>query len=184
MHFRTCIALAVLGMLPPAHGFHGVRLLTEGNGPGRTGWMKDEKVFTLANVKDMKLLWKVKLDSQPRRCTTSSRRSSRERDHGARPARDRDGRRHSDDLFGIDVATGDLLWKKQFENTFAPATEPATHALPGRPDGEAGDGTGVPGKHTIYAIAWDGRSARSTWPTVRTSPRPRSSCLPTASPTP
>ena len=40
--------------------------LTEGNDPGRTGWMKDEKVFTLANVKDMKLLWKVKLDSQPR----------------------------------------------------------------------------------------------------------------------
>jgi hypothetical protein len=26
--------------------------LTEGNDPGRTGWMKDEKVFTLANVKD------------------------------------------------------------------------------------------------------------------------------------
>ena len=28
--------------------------------------MNDEKVFTLANVKEMKLLWKVKLDSQPR----------------------------------------------------------------------------------------------------------------------
>src|SRR5919106_3299196 len=40
--------------------------LTEGNDPGRTGWMKDEKVFTLANVRDIKLLWKVKLESRPR----------------------------------------------------------------------------------------------------------------------
>jgi hypothetical protein len=29
--------------------------LTNGGDPGRTGWMKDEKVFTVANVQDMKL---------------------------------------------------------------------------------------------------------------------------------
>ena len=40
--------------------------LTHGVDPGRTGWMKDEKVFTTTNVGNMKLLWKVKLDSKPR----------------------------------------------------------------------------------------------------------------------
>src|SRR6185295_3687874 len=32
--------------------------LTEGVDNGRTGWVKDEKVFTTANVASMKLLWK------------------------------------------------------------------------------------------------------------------------------
>ena len=40
--------------------------LTHGVDPGRTGWVKDEKVFTTANVGDMKLLWKLKLESTPR----------------------------------------------------------------------------------------------------------------------
>jgi hypothetical protein len=41
--------------------------ITHGVDPGRTGWIKDEKVFTKANVGKMKLLWKVKLerDAQP-----------------------------------------------------------------------------------------------------------------------
>ena len=36
--------------------------LTEGVDNARTGWVKDEKIFTLANVGSTKLLWKVKLD--------------------------------------------------------------------------------------------------------------------------
>ena len=40
--------------------------VTHGVDPGRTGWIKDEKVFTKANVGKMKLLWKVKLESTPR----------------------------------------------------------------------------------------------------------------------
>jgi len=40
--------------------------LTHGGDPGRTGWMKDEKTFTTTNVRNMKLLWKVKLDAKPR----------------------------------------------------------------------------------------------------------------------
>ena len=43
----------------------GVDYLTEGPDVGRTGWVRDEKVFTKANVKDSKLLWKVKLDTVP-----------------------------------------------------------------------------------------------------------------------
>src|SRR5713226_6655075 len=40
--------------------------LTDGGNPQRTAWQKDEKILTTANVKDMKLLWKIKLDNQPR----------------------------------------------------------------------------------------------------------------------
>ena len=64
----------------------------------------------------------------------------------------------SDDLFGIDVASGELIWKKRYEKTFAPATEPVYHTLC------LGGQTAMPameqvsaGKYTIYAISWDGR---------------------------
>src|SRR6188508_1261859 len=40
--------------------------LTEGWDAARTGWIRDEHVFTRENVKTTKLLWKTKLDS-PRR---------------------------------------------------------------------------------------------------------------------
>ena len=40
-----------------------VDFLTEGVDNGRTGWVRDEKVFTPGNVASMKLLWKVKLES-------------------------------------------------------------------------------------------------------------------------
>src|SRR5688500_20356442 len=63
MSLRRCVGLAVLASWVPLAASD---YLTEGNDPGRTGWMKDEKVFTLANVKDMKLLWKVMLYSKPR----------------------------------------------------------------------------------------------------------------------
>jgi hypothetical protein len=108
---RGCVATAVLASCIPLMASD---YLTEGNDPGRTGWMKEEKAFTLANVKDMKLLWKVKLESQPRemhnlfspliagRVTTA---------RGAREVAIVAG--ISDELFGIDVASGELLWKKR-----------------------------------------------------------------------
>src|SRR5262244_1472515 len=40
--------------------------LTDGGNPQRTAWQQDEQILTTANVKDMKLLWKIKLDNQPR----------------------------------------------------------------------------------------------------------------------
>src|SRR5919201_2214160 len=40
--------------------------LTDGGNPQRTAWQKEEKILTTANVKDIKLLWKIKLDNQPR----------------------------------------------------------------------------------------------------------------------
>src|SRR5437867_10283939 len=44
----------------------GAEWLTDGGNPQRTAWQKDEKIFTPANVRNMKLLRKVKLDNEPR----------------------------------------------------------------------------------------------------------------------
>ena len=44
----------------------GAEYLTAGVDAQRTGWVKDEKIFTPQNVSGMKLLWKTKLESTPR----------------------------------------------------------------------------------------------------------------------
>src|SRR4026209_1729339 len=153
---RTWMALAILASWVPLMASD---YLTEGNDPGRTGWMKDEKVFTLANVKDMKLLWKVKLDSKPGGVEKLFPPLVAERVTTARGAREvAIVAGISDDLFGIDVASGEMLWKKRYESTFAPTDKTVYHPLC------LGGQTAVPameqvssGKYTIYAIAWDGR---------------------------
>src|SRR3954454_342502 len=43
-----------------------VDFLTEGFDNARTGWVRDEKVFTPANVGSMKLLWKLQVERTPR----------------------------------------------------------------------------------------------------------------------
>src|SRR5688572_33064599 len=40
--------------------------LTDGYDTRRTNWQRDEKTLTPDNVKGLKLLWKIKLDNQPR----------------------------------------------------------------------------------------------------------------------
>ena len=112
-----------------------------------------------ANVKDMKLLWKVKLDSRPREMHNLFSPLIAERGHRRRGAREvAIVAGISDDLFGIDVASGELLWKKRYESTFAPTDKTVYHTLC------LGGQTAMPameqvspGKYTIYAIAWDGR---------------------------
>ena len=44
----------------------GADWLTDGGDSKRTAWQKDEKILSTANVKDIKLLWKIKLDNEPR----------------------------------------------------------------------------------------------------------------------
>ena len=107
----------------------------------------------------MKLLWKVKLESQPREMHNLFSPLIAERVTTARGAREvAIVAGISDDLFGIDVASGELLWKKRYESTFAPTDKTVYHTLC------LGGQTAMPameqvspGKYTIYAIAWDGR---------------------------
>src|ERR1700757_3986669 len=44
----------------------GADWLTDGYDSKRTAWQRDEKVLTLDSARNMKLLWKLKLDNQPR----------------------------------------------------------------------------------------------------------------------
>ncbi len=158
MRMRKFLAVALLVCGPTLLASD---YLTEGVDPQRTGWMKDEKVFTTANVKDMKLLWKLKLDSTPRemhnlfppliaeRVTTASGPHEIAVVAGV-----------SDDLFGIDVGERQAALDEAFrQHVHAAGRRPwRRHALSRRSDGRAGDRADVtPGNYTVYAVSWDGR---------------------------
>jgi len=112
---KVMFLILLLGLTGDASDF-----LTEGVDKERTGWVRDEKVFTVGNIGQMKLLWKMKLESTPRamhnlfapliaeRVTTSQ--GSRELAVVAGV---------SDDLFGVDVATGRQIWHRHFDSTLA-----------------------------------------------------------------
>ena len=94
--------------------------LTEGVDNGRTGWVRDEKVFTRANVGSMKLMWRVKLASKPRAMHNLFAPLVAERvttPQGTRELAVVAG--VSDDLFGIDVASGEQIWHRHFDSTLA-----------------------------------------------------------------
>ena len=38
---------------------------TDGGNPQRTAWQQDEKILNKNNVKNLKILWKIKLDNKP-----------------------------------------------------------------------------------------------------------------------
>jgi outer membrane protein assembly factor BamB len=132
--------------------------LTEGVDKGRTGWVRDEKVFTPANVGSSRLLWKITLKSTPRAMHNLFAPLVAEKvttPQGTRELAVVAG--VSDDLFGIDVATGTQIWHRHFDGGPDPAPI-ATDTL--CPAGQTAVPTLAqvsPGKYTIYAVSWDGR---------------------------
>ena len=44
----------------------GADWLADGGNSKRTAWQQDETILTKANISEMKLLWKMKLDNEPR----------------------------------------------------------------------------------------------------------------------
>jgi len=135
--------------------------LTDGGNSQRTNWQKDEKVLSPASVKNMKLLWKIKLDNEPKqmhnlfpplvidKLTTTS---------GTKQVAIVAG--SSDNLYAIDVEKGTVLWKKHFESNWtAPVGGRGAGIL--CPGGQTATPViapaSTPGKYTIYAAAWDGR---------------------------
>jgi len=138
--------------------------LTDGGDTYRTAWQRDEKILSPSTVKDMKLLWKIKLDNEARQV------------HSLLPAliaekvATADGPKEiaivtgsSDNIFAIDVEKGELLWRKHFENTWTP-TPGARAAYILCPGGITATPVIAPakepGKYTIYAVSWDGRLHR------------------------
>ena len=132
---------------------------TDGGTPKRNGWQKDEKILTPANVKDMKLMWKVKLDNEPREM------------HSLFPPLIVEGiatpagtkqvvieAGSSDNIYAIDVESGAVLWQKHFAYTskvpqlggrgpLCPGGLVATPTV-GAPDPS--------GKRPVYAASSDG----------------------------
>jgi len=136
--------------------------LTNGGDPQRTNWQQDEHILTKENVKDLKVLWKVKLDNQPREMhslfppviATGVSTSS-----GIREIAIVAG--ISDNVYAIDAKNGTVLWKKHFE--YPPPKEGKGFALgdPLCPGGQtASPVIGPPDgnrKRTVYALAGDGQ---------------------------
>ncbi len=134
--------------------------LSEGVDNGRTGWMRNEKVFTTANVGTMKLLWKTKINSTPRQMhnlfaplTVSGVTTPR----GARELAIFAG--ISDQLYAVDVATGETIWEKKFDSIYPSVTSGVGSVL--CPGGQTAAPvvatTPTSGKYTLYALSWDGR---------------------------
>jgi outer membrane protein assembly factor BamB len=132
--------------------------LTEGVDNARTGWVRDEKVFTTANAGLTRLLWKVKLESTPRAMHNLFAPLVAERVTAAQ------GRRElavvagvSDDLFGIDVATGNQIWHRRFDSTLANPGGTSDTLCPGGQTAVPTMAETSAGRYTIYAVSWDGR---------------------------
>jgi outer membrane protein assembly factor BamB len=106
--------------------------------------------FTAANAKDIKLLWKVKLDNEVRemhsllvpliaeRVNTSSGPKQILIETGV-----------SDNIFAIEAETGNVLWRKHFSGggILCPGGITATPVI---------SPAGTPGKCTLYVASWDG----------------------------
>ena len=152
---RTILVVALAGVAA-----RGADWLTDGNNPQRTNWQKEEKTLTTANAKNIKLLWKLKLDNEPRemhslfppliseRVNTSSGPKQIAIETGV-----------SDNIYAIDVEQGKVIWKKHFTSSYTPPPNArgggilcpgGITATPVMAPSE------TPGKYTVYAVSWDG----------------------------
>jgi outer membrane protein assembly factor BamB len=152
-------AAAAFTATPQAQGVAKANWLMDGGDPRRTSWQKNETLITPASVKNMKLLWTVQTDNQPRQMHNLFPPlivGDVQTPQGAREIAVLAG--VSDNLYGIDVEKGTQIWKRTFDSTFK---DPGTGYYPLCPGGltatpivVAGE---TAGRYKIYAISWDGR---------------------------
>ncbi len=154
--FAPLSALLALAALAPAADW-----LTDGGGQMRNNWQKDETALTKANVKGLTLLWKKKLDNEPRQMHSLleplviGKVNTR---NGPKELVIQSG--VSDNVYALDAKTGELVWKRHFESTFkeTPGGRGPSVLCPGGMTANVTVGPGGElGKYTIYAAAWDGR---------------------------
>ena len=156
---RLAVTLAMV-IAATAASLLAADYLTEGVDNGRTGWLKDEKIFNTTNVRTMKLLWKVKADSTPRQMHNLFAplvKDAVQTPRGPRSLAIFAG--ISDELFAYDVANGELVWQRKFESiypqvttgtgsTLCPGGQTAVPVIPSQP---------INGRTGMYAVSWDGR---------------------------
>src|SRR5215469_14639762 len=151
---RVLVTVALFGL--GGAGVWGADWLTDGNNPQRTNWQKDEKILTRANAKDIKLLWKLKLDNQPREMHSLFPPLIAERVNiGGKPKQISIETGVSDNIYAIDVEAGKVIWKKHFTSNYTPPTGGILC-----PGGITATPVVAPsnslGKYTIYVASWDG----------------------------
>lgn len=149
----TLVWLVAVGATGLASDF-----LTEGVDTQRTGWVRDERVFTPANVGASTLLWTTKLDSKPRAMHNLFAPLVAEKVQtttGVRELAVVAG--VSDDLWGIDVATGRQIWHRRFDSTLTSEGRTDDTLCPGGQTAVPTMAQTSPGTYTIYAVSWDGR---------------------------
>ncbi len=128
----------------------------DGGDTQRSGWVKDEKILTKDNVKELTLLWKVQTDVDPHALhalMTPVAIKGLQTASGAKNVLYVVGA--SNVLYAMDADSGKELWKKNFE-------EPASQQVEPKHLGFLGPGgtTGVPaiseadasGKRTVYMV--------------------------------
>jgi outer membrane protein assembly factor BamB len=150
------LALSTFVALAPAADWP-----TDGGDIRRNNWQKDETILTKANIKGLQLLWKTKLDNQPRQMhslleplvlgqvNTKSGPRQLVIEAGV-----------SDNVYALDAKTGELVWKRHFESTYQdPPDGRGPHVLcPGGMTANVTIGPGkAAGEYIIYAASWDGR---------------------------
>ncbi len=135
--------------------------LTDGSDVVRSNWQRDEKILSVGTAKDIKLLWTIKLNNATRAMHSLLPPlliGSVATKNGAKQVMIQAG--VSDNVFGIDVATGELLWTRHFESTFqdSPGGRGPSVLCPGGMTANVTIGPGdSPNKYVIYAASWDGR---------------------------
>ena len=135
--------------------------LTDGGDVKRTAWQKDEHTISTANAKDLKILWKLQLDNKPQQM------------HSLFPPliidklRTSKGEKQiaivlgiSDNMYGIDVVEGKVVWQKHFDYP-TPSNVRPNNDDPLCPEGAlATPVVGAPnanGQRPVYVIAGDGQ---------------------------
>ena len=110
------IRCVVIALCTGSAVMSGAEWPTDGGNPKRTNWQQDETILNKDNVKNLTILWKIHLDNTPQemhslfpplivdKVNTSSGPKQIAIEAGI-----------SDNIYAIDVETGQMLWKKHFE---------------------------------------------------------------------
>ena len=138
----------------------GAEWPTDGGNSQRTNFQPDEKILTKDNVKNLKILWKLKLDNVPHEMHALFPPLIVENVKTANGLKQVAVEAGIDDrLYAIDVENGQILWSKHFQY---PTPERA--GQPGDPLCPTGQ-TATPvvspmngaDARTVYALAGDGK---------------------------
>lgn len=137
----------------------GADWLTDGGNSQRTNWQQNETILTKDNVGKLKILWKVKLDNTPRQMHSLLPVLIAEKVPTSRGAKEIViAAGVSDNIYAIDAANGEILWKKHFE--YPPPARSGGAQDPLCPGGQSATPIIGPaqqsGARTLYALAGNG----------------------------